>query len=78
TGLLGADYEIVQNRYRFKRIYRMSYFNSPSGFMPAPLDFPGNRVKDGEYLLAVGDQNVDASKSVYSYFEGKAGQTVNI
>ncbi|MGZ8846707.1 MAG: S41 family peptidase, partial [Pyrinomonadaceae bacterium] len=78
TGLLGADYEIDQNRYRFKRIYRISYFNSPSGFVPAPLDFPGNRVKDGEYLLAVGDQNVDASKSIYSYFEGKAGQMIKI
>jgi tricorn protease len=78
TGLLGADYEIDQNRYRFKRIYRISYFNSPSGFIPAPLDFPGNKVKEGEYLLAVGDQNVDASKSVYSYFEGKATQMIKI
>lgn len=78
TGLLGADYEIDQNRYRFKRIYRMTPFNSPSGFAPAPLDLPGNRVKDGEYLLAVEDQNVDASKSVHSYFDGKAGQRVKI
>ena len=78
TGVLGADYQIDQNRYRFKRIYRTSYFNSPSGFVPAPLDFPGNRVKEGEYLLAVGDQNVDASKSVHSYFEGKAGQLIKI
>ncbi|HJZ81956.1 MAG TPA: S41 family peptidase, partial [Pyrinomonadaceae bacterium] len=78
TGVLGVDYEIDQNRYRFKRIYRSSYFNSPSGFVPAPLDLPGNRVKEGEYLLAVGDQNVDASKSVYSYFEGKANQLIKI
>jgi tricorn protease len=78
TGLLGADYEIDQNRYRFKRIYRTLPYSSPSGFAPAPLDLPGNRVKEGEYLLAVEDQNVDASKSVYSYFEGKAGQPVKI
>ena len=78
TGLLGADYEIDQNRYRFKRIYRTTPFSSPSGFAPAPLDLPGNRVKDGEYLLAVEDQNVDPSKSVYSYFEGKGGQRVKI
>lgn len=78
TGLLGADYEIDQGRYRFKRIYRTTPFNSPSGFAPASLDLPGARVKDGEYLLAVDDQNVDASKSVYSYFEGKATQRVKI
>lgn len=78
TGLLGADYDIDQGRYRFKRIYRTTAFNSPSGFAPAPLDLPGSRVKEGEYLLAVEDQNVEASKSVYSYFEGKAGQRVKI
>jgi tricorn protease len=78
TGLLGADYEIDQGRYRFKRIYRTSYFNSPSGFVPAPLDLPGSKIKEGEYLIAVEDQNVDASKSVYTYFEGKAGQRVKI
>ncbi|HKP39367.1 MAG TPA: S41 family peptidase [Pyrinomonadaceae bacterium] len=78
TGMLAADYEIDQNRYRFKRIYRTMPYSSPSGFAPAPLDLPGARVKDGEYLIAVEDQNVDASKSVYSYFEGKAGQRVKI
>jgi tricorn protease len=78
TGLLGADYEIDQNRYRFKHIYRTMPFSSPSGFAPAPLDSPGSRVKEGEYLLAVEDQNVDASRSVYSYFDGKANQRVKI
>lgn len=78
TGLLGADYEIDQNRYRFKRIYRTTPFNSPSGFAPGPLDLPGSRVKEGEYLLAVEDQNVDASRNVFTYFEGKAGQRFKI
>jgi tricorn protease len=78
TGLLGADYDIDQNRYRFRKIYRSMPFSSPSGFAPAPLDSPGSRVKDGEYLLAVEDQNVDASRSVHSYFEGKSNQRVKI
>ena len=64
TGLLGADYEIDQGRYRFKRVYRSTPYSSPSGFAPAPLDLPGARVKDGEYLIAVEDQNVDASQSI--------------
>lgn len=78
TGLLTADYEVDHNRYRFKRIYRTTPYNSPSGFAPASLDLPGARVKEGEYLLAVEDQNVDAAKSVYTYFDGKAGQRVKI
>jgi tricorn protease len=78
TGMLGADYEIHQNRYRFKRIYRTLPFSSPSGFAPAPLDLPGSRVKEGEYLLAVDDQTVDASRNIYTYFEAKAGQRFKI
>lgn len=78
TGMLGADYDIDHNRYRFKQIYRTSYYNSPSGFTPGPLDLPGRRVKEGEYLLAIDEQNIDASKSIYSYFDGKAGQRIKI
>lgn len=78
TGLLGADFDVDQGRYRFRRILRTVPYSSPSGFAPAPLDLPGTRVKEGEYLLAVEDQNVETSKSVYSYFEGKAGQPVKI
>lgn len=77
-GLLGADYEIANNRYRFKRIYRSTKYNSPSGSVQAPLDQPGVSVREGEYLLAVDGQDIDASKSVYSYFDGKANQAVKI
>lgn len=50
-GLLGADYEIASNRYRFKHIYRATQYNSPSGSVQAPLDAPGVSVREGEYLL---------------------------
>lgn len=77
-GLLGADYEIASNRYRFKRIYRATKYNSPSGSVQAPLDAPGVSVREGEYLLAVDGQEIDASKSIYSYFDGKTNQPVKI
>ncbi|MDT5063806.1 MAG: tricorn protease [Acidobacteriota bacterium] len=77
-GLLGADYEIDGGRYRFKRIYRSTQYNSPSGSSPAPLDRPGAVVREGEYLLAVEDQSVETTKSVYSYFDGKVSQPVKI
>ena len=77
-GLLGADYEIAGNRYRFKRIYRATKYNSPSGSVQAPLDAPGVSVREGEYLLAVDGQEIDNSKSIYSYFDGKTNQSVKI
>ncbi|MBC7909543.1 MAG: PD40 domain-containing protein, partial [Pyrinomonadaceae bacterium] len=77
-GLLGADYEIDQNRYRFKRIYRSFSYNSPSAAVTAPLDRPGINVREGEYLLEVDGQKIDASKSIYSYFDGKVSKPVKI
>ncbi|HEU4386490.1 MAG TPA: S41 family peptidase, partial [Blastocatellia bacterium] len=74
SGLLGADYEIANGRYRFKRVYRSTNYASTVGTVTAPLDRPGLRVREGEYLIAIDGQNVDATKSVYSYFENKGPQ----
>ena len=78
TGLLGADYEVSGDRYRFKRIYRATKYNSPTGAVQAPLDALGVSVREGEYLLAVDGQEINASRSIYSYFDGKTNQAVKI
>ena len=57
TGLLGADYEIANGRYRFARIYRGENWNPT---LRAPLTQPGVNVEEGEYLLAVDGQDVAA------------------
>jgi len=77
-GLLGADYEIANGRYRFKQIYRATSYNAPLASVQAPLDRPGVSVREGEYLLAVDDKDIDSSKSIYSYFDGKVNQAVKI
>ncbi|MBV9210625.1 MAG: PDZ domain-containing protein, partial [Acidobacteria bacterium] len=78
VGLLGADYEISDGRYRFKRIYHSFSYNSPSNAVTAPLDRPGINVREGEFLLAVDGEKVEASKNIYSYFDGKAGKPTKI
>jgi tricorn protease len=35
-GLLGADYEIANGKYRFKKIYRSMPYSSPAGSFTAP------------------------------------------
>ncbi|HEU4836930.1 MAG TPA: PDZ domain-containing protein [Pyrinomonadaceae bacterium] len=77
-GLLGADYEIVNGKYRFKKIYRSTTYASPAGSFAAPLDQPGVDVKDGDYLLQVNGQPVDAEKNVLSYFENLVGRPTKI
>ena len=71
-GLLGADYEVDEGRYRITRILQSGQFNSGAPFLAAPLDQPGVYVREGDYLLAIDGRQVTADRNIYSYFEGKA------
>ncbi len=73
TGLLGADYEVAGNRYRFRRIYNGENWNPT---LRAPLTEPGVNVRAGEFLLAVDGRDVTTASSVYSFFEARAGKQV--
>jgi tricorn protease len=72
-GLLGADYEVKDGRYRFARVYRGENWNPG---LQAPLTRPGVSVKAGEFLLAVNGQEVKAPDNVHRFFEGTAGKQV--
>ena len=72
-GLLGADYKIENDRYRFARIFNGENWN-PS--LRAPLTQPGVDVREGEYLLAVNGRELKASDNIYSFFEGTANKSV--
>ena len=73
TGLLGADYQIENGRYRFARVYDGENWNPR---LRAPLTQPGVNVKVGEYLLAVNGRDVRPPANVYSFFEETAGKQV--
>jgi len=74
-GLLGADYEISNNRYQFKKIYGGLNWNPD---LRSPLTEPGVNVKEGEYLLAVNGTDVPATESIYKFFENTAGKIVEL
>jgi tricorn protease len=77
-GLLGADYEISNGKYRFKKIYHSTSYSSPAGSFSAPLDRAGVDVREGDYLLQVNGQAVEAEKNVLSYFENTVGRPTKI
>lgn len=77
-GLLGADYEIGDGRYRFKKIYRSTTYAAAGGAAMAPLDAPGVAVRDGDYLIAVNDQPVTADKNVLEYFQNLVNKPTKI
>jgi len=73
-GLLGADYAIEHNRYRFAKIYNGQNW-TPS--LTAPLTLPGINIVQGDYLLAVNGRELHATDNIDSFFDGAAGkQTV--
>ncbi len=74
-GLLGADYSIDHNRYRFAHIYRGENWNPD---VRAPLTEPGVNVHEGDYLLAVNGRELFATDEVYAFFEETAGKTVQL
>jgi tricorn protease len=68
-GLLGADYAIENGKYRFKKIYRSTNYASPNGSFTAPLDGAGVDVREGDYLLEINGNKVEATKNILGYFE---------
>ena len=73
-GLLGADYSIDHDRYRFAKIYNGQNW-TPS--LTAPLTLPGINIVEGDYLLAVNARELHATDNIDSFFDGTAGkQTV--
>ena len=72
-GLLGADYSLENNRYRFAKVYNGENWNPGN---EAPLTAPGVNVKAGDYLLAVNGRELHASDNIYSFFEETAGKQV--
>ncbi len=73
-GLLGADYAVAHNRYRFAKIYNGQNW-TPS--LAAPLTLPGINIVEGDYLLAVNGRELHATDNIDAFFDGAAGkQTV--
>ncbi len=74
-GLLGADFEIANERYKFKKIYGGLNW---SATMRSPLTAPGVNVKEGEFLLAVNGKELKAPTELYSLFENTAGKLTEL
>lgn len=75
VGLLGADYRIENDRYRFTKIFSGENWNPD---LHAPLTEPGVNVRAGEYLLAVNGREIHGADNIYSFFQNTAGKQVSL
>jgi tricorn protease len=75
VGLLGADLELANGKYRIANIYQGGPWDSDAR---GPLSQPGVNIKEGDLLLAVNGIPVDPAKDPWAAFQGLAGQTVTL
>ena len=75
VGLLGADLEAADGRWRIARIFTTEQWNPG---LNAPLDQPGMRVREGDYLLAVEGVELTADQDPFRAFEGTVGRQIRI
>jgi tricorn protease len=75
VGLLGADFEVDNGRYRIARIYTGENWNPD---LRAPLSAPGIDVAEGEYLLTVNGTDIPGSENLFRFFEGTANRQTTI
>ena len=74
VGLLGADLEADDGRWRITRIYTAESWNPG---LTAPLAAPGLQVDEGQYILAIDGVELTAADDPYRLLDGTAGrQTV--
>jgi tricorn protease len=74
-GLLGADYQVENDRYRITKIYGGLNWN---GDLRSPLTEPGINVKEGEYILAVNGKDVVGTDNLYRFFEATADKLIEL
>jgi tricorn protease len=75
VGMLGADLEVADGRYRITKIYTGESWNPQAR---APLAQPGIDVAVGDYILAVNGVELTAARSIYELFENTANRQTSI
>jgi tricorn protease len=74
TGLLGAAFQAHDGRWRIQRIFTMESWNPG---LSAPLDRPGIRAEEGQYLVGIDGVEITTDEDLYRFLDGTAGrQTV--
>jgi tricorn protease len=74
-GLLGADYEIANGRYRIKRILTGESWNPQ---LQGPLAAPGLNINPGDYLLSIQGRELEAKEDISRLLENTAGKSTLI
>ena len=70
-GLLGADLVAESNYWKIERIYTTESWNPR---LSSPLDRPGIKVEEGNYLVGINGKELTASDNPYKYLDGTSNK----
>ena len=73
VGVLGVNWKIDHGFYQIANIIQGASWDAE---VRSPLDQPGVNIKEGDYILAVNGNPIDAAKDPWAAFQGLAGKTV--
>ena len=74
-GLLGADFEIHDGRYRIEKIYTGENWNPT---LRSPLAGPGIDIREGDLILKVNNREVTSGENIYMFFQKTSGKQVEL
>lgn len=75
VGLLGADLEASNGRYKISKIYSGERWNPG---VEAPLAMPGLNIKEGDFLVAINGVELTDKTNPYELLEQTAGREISI
>jgi tricorn protease len=75
VGLLGCDLVLENGNYKISKIYNGERWN-PN--IDAPLSKPGNRVKEGDYILEINGKKLSPDVNIFDVLQQTAGREINI
>jgi tricorn protease len=74
-GLLGADFKIDKGLYRIQKIYKGDRWDP---FLVSPLTAAGVNVAEGDYILAINGQTLNATVNIFSLLENTVDKQVSL
>ena len=75
VGLLGANFEIANNRWRISHVYSGEAWNP---FIHGPLTRPGAEAAAGEYILAVQGEDLTAADNLFERLHNTVDEQVTL
>ena len=71
SGLLGADLVADNGYWKIKRIYTTESWNPG---LSSPLDRPGIKVEEGDYIVGINGKEVSSSDNLFQVLDGTSGK----